>query len=473
MVKRIDSYSSFFIVLLLVYSFLLFYRLGDSYLTNWDEAWYGDIIRNMAENGNLLTPIWNKEPFFDKPPLYFWFSSISYRTFGPTEFAIRFFSALSAAGAAIVLFFLAKLLFNKKVALISVVVLISTVGFLFRARTGNLDVFLAFWLLFAIFSFYKGYKENRPRWYMMMGLATAMAFLTKGAIAYVFPVFAALFLLVRKDLKQKHFWVSLLLSIATVGAWYVVSYLVNGPEFLRTFSTHQFIKISNSYAFWGNFSLIFVSYLKSGLKVWFLFFVPAFFYGLYRLRNTPVVILFAYLSSFFVLFSFSENKSNWFLVPFYPIIALIVGYSISNWITKTLRNKYSLLAVIVVFILAVIQLYMYKPEYIVPDIAGDEARLALYANEHTKDSDILYLTNYYYPTTIYYSRRRVYAVYSDFEKGNASWIKPKSDWKRILQKDDVYIITTKNEYDELLHAFPKQKFTILFQSGDKLLVKKI
>lgn len=473
MVKKVDSYSSFFIVLLLVYSLLLFYRLGDSYLTNWDEAWYGDIIRNMAEKGNLLTPIWNKEPFFDKPPLYFWFSAISYKTFGPTEFAIRFFSALSAAGTAIVLFFLAKLLFNKKVALISAAVLISTVGFLYRARTGNLDVFLAFWLLFAIFSFYKGYKENRPQWYLMMGFTTAMAFLTKGAIAYVFPVFAGLFLLVRKDPKQKHFWVSLLLSSAAVLAWYVVSYLVNGSEFLRTFSTHQFIKISNSYAFWGNFSFDFVSYLKSGLKVWFLFFAPAFFYGLYRLRNTPALILFAYLSFFFVILSFSENKSNWFLVPFYPIIALIVGHSISDWIAKILRNKYSLLAMTVVLLLAVIQLSIYKSEYIVPDIAGDEARIALYANEHTKDSDILYLTNYYYPTTIYYSRRKVYAVYSDFEGGNTPWIKPKSDWKNILQKDNVYIITTKNEYDELQNTFPKLKYTILFQSGDKLLVKKI
>ncbi len=473
MFKKLDRYSLCFVLVLILFSFLLFFRLSDTYLTNWDEAWYGDIIRNMAKNGDLLTPIWNKEPFFDKPPLYFWFSALSYKLFSSHEFAIRFFSALSAAGTAVVLFFLATLLFNKKVALISVAVLISTVGFLYRARTGNLDVFLAFWLLFAIFSFYKGYKENRPRWYLMMGFTTAMAFLTKGAIAYVFPVFAALFLLVRKDLKQNFFWVSLLLSISTVGVWYVVSYLVNGPEFLRTFSTHQFIKISNSYVFWENFSLDFVSYLKSGLKVWFLFFVPAFLYSVYRLRKTPVVLLLVYLLFFLILLSFSENKSNWFLVPFYPIIALIVGYSISNWITKTLRNKYSLLAVIVVFLLAVIQLYMYKPEYIVPDIAGNEARLALYANEHTKDSDILYLTNYYYPTTIYYSRRRVYAVYSDFEKGNASWIKPKSDWKRIFQKDDVYIITTKNEYDELLHAFPKQKFTILFQSGDKLFVKKI
>src|SRR3989344_3801777 len=115
------------------FSFLLFYKLGDNYFSNWDEAWYADIIRNMATDGNYMRPIWNEEPFLEKPPLFYWISIIPFN-FLKAELSTRLVSAISALATALFLFLLAKRLYNFEVALAS------TIIFLFQKKPERLSI---------------------------------------------------------------------------------------------------------------------------------------------------------------------------------------------------------------------------------------------------------------------------------------------------------------------------------------------
>ena len=69
------------VTILILASFLMLWRLGEAHLTNWDEAWYADVARTMAERGNLLIPTWNGQPFLEKPPLFYWLTAISFKLF--------------------------------------------------------------------------------------------------------------------------------------------------------------------------------------------------------------------------------------------------------------------------------------------------------------------------------------------------------------------------------------------------------
>lgn len=55
------------LIIILVFAlsfFLLFWKLGENKLTNWDEAWYGAVSREMSISGNFITPKWNNAGFF-------------------------------------------------------------------------------------------------------------------------------------------------------------------------------------------------------------------------------------------------------------------------------------------------------------------------------------------------------------------------------------------------------------------------
>ncbi|MFW9996678.1 MAG: ArnT family glycosyltransferase [Candidatus Odinarchaeota archaeon] len=95
----------------------------------WDEGWYVDIMRTMSETGNWFLPVyymdgesvylgpgntysWDGGAIFDKPPLLFWFGSISASIFGFTSFAAKFPMALSSGLVGVVGFFIYDV--NKK-----------------------------------------------------------------------------------------------------------------------------------------------------------------------------------------------------------------------------------------------------------------------------------------------------------------------------------------------------------------------
>jgi 4-amino-4-deoxy-L-arabinose transferase-like glycosyltransferase len=456
-----------------VIAFLLFYKLGDTFLTNWDEAWYADVARNMARTGNLITPVWNHQPFFDKPPLYYWLSALSFKVFGVSEFAARFFSALAALGVCVLTYFLGRELISKRAGLISAVVVGSSIGFLYRARTGNLDTLLTLWLLLSIYLFYKG-LEN-AKYFLWMGFFLGLGFLTKGVVVFIFPVLGILWLWQRSwtsqdDKRRMSFWGTcdsriywgVLIGIFISAAWFLASYFTNGQDFLSGFSHNQFGKVANSTDLLKSFSLDYIGYLKSGLKVWFLFFVPAFVYALIKWRDRKVLLL-SFFVIYFGILSISENKSNWFLVPLFPIVALMIGQ-----LMEFFRWKWVIGLVVVV---ALFQVYHFRAEFIVPETERDEVRVAEAAKNLTNPETPIYLTGLSYPTTIFYSERKSFATYGGGYSKGAWWVLPESSWSEIL-KTPVYIITTNQEFNDNKY-FKDYNFQTLYQSGDRKLIKRL
>ncbi len=474
MEKIISKTNGLILFLFIVLGFVLFYRFDSNYLTHWDEAWHADISRNVAY-GEIATLIWNKEPFFDKPPLYFWLSGATMKVFGVGEFAARLPSVMAGLGTGVVLYFLAIVLFNKSTAILAFIVFTSTIGFLFRARTGNLDALFTFFILASILSFYKFYQQKLVKWSIAMGVILGLGFLTKGALIFLFPLLSLLYIIPRRRhrlLNLPFLTGSIFIGIAISLTWVLFTFLNNGYPFIESFLANQLGKISTSSLFWKNFSLEYIWHLKSGLKLWFIPFIAGFIYVFLKWRNSHKIILIIYFVSLFIVLSFSENKSNWFLMPLYPITALAIAYSL-NVLGKKIGKKGTVIIIMISFFISSLQLFFYRDNYIVPDIAGDEAKVALAARDLTTADDVLYLTNYYYPTIVYYSQRQTHAVYSENQHNTAWWIKPKDDWIKILQKDRVFIITTREELESLRGYFSQYKFEVLYQSGEKMLLKKV
>jgi 4-amino-4-deoxy-L-arabinose transferase-like glycosyltransferase len=64
--------------------------LGLYPLMDTTEARYAEIARNMVELNDWVTPWFDDAvPFWGKPPLSFWLTAASFKTFGINEFAAR------------------------------------------------------------------------------------------------------------------------------------------------------------------------------------------------------------------------------------------------------------------------------------------------------------------------------------------------------------------------------------------------
>ena len=64
-------------------------------LFNPDEGRYAEIPREMLSGGDWVIPHLNGLDYIEKPPLQFWATALSYRLLGPSEFAARFYTALT------------------------------------------------------------------------------------------------------------------------------------------------------------------------------------------------------------------------------------------------------------------------------------------------------------------------------------------------------------------------------------------
>lgn len=457
-------------------AFIFFFALGENYLTNWDEAWYADVSRKMFETGRYFTPVWNGRNFFDKPPLYFWITTVFFKVFGVNEFAARAPSALAGVGTVMLVYACGALLFGIYEGIIASAALTSTIGFIYRARTGNLDALFAFFLMYSLYCLLKAdIKETQyPKNFILAGLFTAAAVLTKGMLGY-FPlcVYIGYSIIYKKKeiFKNKHVIAGALLSLSLPILWLFTSYKMHGEEFLAQFFQHQTGKFSTYGGFWQHFSLVPLLYLKSGLKLWLLLFLPCVFYYLARFRKDIRFIFPVYFLFFLILIAFAENKSNWFLMPIYPIASLIIAGAVGRSIKNTQIPIRVCVCAVIIFIAVFEDLY-YKDQYIVPDIVKDEVFIARAAQELTSPHEYLYLTNYLVPTTAYYSRRRIFAVYGDQEKDAAWWILPEKSWDNILREKSVYIVTTKTERAVFDSYKTEYRFDTLYESGDKVLIKK-
>jgi 4-amino-4-deoxy-L-arabinose transferase-like glycosyltransferase len=70
---------------------LFFFSLGDRALWDIDEGKHATTSQDMVLSGDWLTPEYNSEKFYDKPPLNNWLVAVSFLIFGMVVTALLFF----------------------------------------------------------------------------------------------------------------------------------------------------------------------------------------------------------------------------------------------------------------------------------------------------------------------------------------------------------------------------------------------
>jgi 4-amino-4-deoxy-L-arabinose transferase-like glycosyltransferase len=321
------------------------------------EGRWALIVREMIISGKYFYPTTNGIPDFDKPLLSYWAILPFAWTFGVNELTLRIPSALAGTGVVLVTYAIGRRLFGRGEAFLAALIVATSFMFLFWARTASAEILnlAGIWLMF--WAFLSGGRDGKwPHLWAFYMVGAVSSFL-KGPVAPAVCVaaigFYSLWRLLQglknspfRILFREHFrWIwslqglaglffgavlfslLLLLPVIFTGFWDPV-YLMFKENVLRFVKPFDHVDPFYSY-------LVYIP----------LFTVPwtfPVFASLWAARGWPASdARFWSLTTalgIFLFFTFSGSRRGYYILPILPVLALIAGKALRDWIGGTTES---------------------------------------------------------------------------------------------------------------------------------------
>ena len=305
-----------------------------------DETRNAQLAMNILDSGNWSALTLHGEPYWDKPPLLAWMTAVSYQCFGVNEFATRLPSII---GSILLLVFVtnagAKLIGFRPAAFGAIALLLAW-GFTFQSRYVTMDALLTLFTTVVTLGIAAGVtpgirrRFSRP-WFIASGIALGLGILAKGPICIVLtapPIVAWLFLN-RQVSKGTVVAAAKLVSIpaALIAApWFILT-TIRTPEFVWHFIwKHHVLRFSDAFVhqepFWFYVPILWLLMFPASIllprTVQFIISDK----GKYRHSRLPAHGLLAMSACWIIgFFSVSECKLPAYILPAFPMIALLTG----------------------------------------------------------------------------------------------------------------------------------------------------
>lgn len=274
-----------FVFVLLVASMTFFSYLGDYPLFNPDEGLYAEPAREMLVTGEYITTLLNYVVRFTKPPLVIWLMALSYKIFGPNEFAARFFCAASGLILVAITYLFTRKYISWKAALIAGLSLATAPLFVGTAREAITDMPLSLFIGGAVMSFFHGFRQKKRSFSILGYVLVGLAVMTKGPVGAVLPLaimfaYHALHLELRAAWKYYRPVLGLLIVLAIAAPWFVVEIWITKGAYYQEFLVRENFQrftsvVDHKGAWWYHLAA-----LAGGMFPWSLFIPSAVVFAL-------------------------------------------------------------------------------------------------------------------------------------------------------------------------------------------------
>jgi outer membrane protein assembly factor BamB len=336
------------ILAILAFSTIFFLNLGNGPLWAADEQTYSQWAYHMVKSGDYVMPnaFGGLAVWIGKPPLYMWLLSLSYQVFGVNNFATRLWSPIFGTLTLVIVFFLAKELYNRYVGFASAIILGTFSTFILFSKHAMTDVSFVFYIVASFYFFVLSEKQEKTyRYVVLSGLFFGLAFLTKQVEALLIPLIIFSYLVVtRKSVRflfTRRFTVFWGTGLLVLSPWLLYMFLSFGPAFWQWFVVYSgFIRtISPLEGHVGGY-LYYFSYLANNETLWAILFpfaagLCAFNVFVKRLKADALVL--AWMIIVLLLFTFAQTKISWYILPAFPAFAIAISsflYQLSKRILK-------------------------------------------------------------------------------------------------------------------------------------------
>lgn len=307
----------------------------------WEEAREGLPVRFMLAGDSLLLPKVHASKIRTKPPLFHWSAlALAKLTGGLNEISLRLPSVLAGAGAVALTALLGSTLFSPAAGWASACVLATSWQFAYLGTHARVDMLFAFFILLGFFFTWKGLQAEedagRRKAGTLAGFSFGCAVLAKGPLGLLYPLLAlALYQLWERPGRIPY--VRLAGIPLLMGLLWGIGAAIEGGETYRNMVYQETIArilgdspaALHEKAFYYYLPQLFVDF-----SPWSVFLPLALWHGWQSRRNAAgwryPFVLFATL---FVMLSLFSGKRGDYLLPAYPMIALLIGAYGSEYLT--------------------------------------------------------------------------------------------------------------------------------------------
>jgi len=327
------------VAVLALSALFLGYDIGMRPIVLWDESRVVSNALEMSWSGfSLITSYGFKPDLWNtKPPLLIWLIAGCVRLFGPSEWVVRTPSLLAALGTtAMVMGFSWRLSHSRFVTLCAPILLVLSPGF-FGAHAGqsaDYEMLLCLFTTAYLLLLFKLLHQTRPKpgLVLLCGLLVAGACLTKGVAGVMPGVGVALYVVVRgrwpRLFRTPWYALSGLLVAALVGGFYVLRERA-APGYWSGVMTYElggrYLHGMKSHVEPPYFYLetIFASLALGPLLLALL---AAPWLRLPKMRSIAFLTYGGWVGATMLsVFSLSQTKIFWYMVPIYPILAIMLA----------------------------------------------------------------------------------------------------------------------------------------------------
>src|SRR5574337_248669 len=132
------------------------------------EGLYAGIAGEMGRRREFFDLTYQGEPYFNKPPLFFWLLNFSASIWGDNEIALRLPGSLAAVGTIMLTYVLAARLMSSTAGFWAALVVATSHVFLWYGRRVLFDSTLTFLVTLALFAWVQIQLLGRSsRWYLL------------------------------------------------------------------------------------------------------------------------------------------------------------------------------------------------------------------------------------------------------------------------------------------------------------------
>jgi 4-amino-4-deoxy-L-arabinose transferase-like glycosyltransferase len=377
-------------------------------IRQWDEAVYLNLGHQLSKNPfdySFSDPRWTDWVPGDMPKAGFRPPVLPYTLAVLCFFGLDLLSAflIPVVGAlsAVVIYFLAKAMFNKRVALYSSVFLLLLPVFILFSQKVLTDVFSTFLISLAIFSFWLGFEKGSDRHKVLFGALFALSILSRYAVLFILPAFPLYLILRNRGLsfmRDKFVFISAAVFFLVISPWliYGISEYGNplGP-FMHGMRASNYFGGAQPWYFFAESSFSMFSVLSIVFAI-----SLAFIATKKNIRkNHAVLLLLLWFLSFFILSSAMAHKEERYILPLVPPVAMISALFVDG-MKRFIRILFVGIVLVMLAFLALSSAIGYQKEYV-----GDECFLQAAQFLQSTPSDSVVATTEP-PIVFYYSERQ-------------------------------------------------------------------
>ncbi len=448
--------------------------IGTTQLVDWDECVFAQEAKEMVQNKDFLTYVWNGVRLFEKPPLTGWIISTSYLV-GINEFSARLPAVIAGIALLLAVYAFGCKYFSKRTAFLSSLILLSSQFFVVYTLRINSDIFFTLFTFLGVFAWLQS-SENQ-RYSYLSGLLFGIAVMSKGLS--IAPYLLAIFVTTFIDFR----WENIIAYIKMFAAfllvilpWHLYEYLRYGQTFIQVYFIEHLIRRARVPLDFHIEGRLF--YVKLTIQNFSLLLLSIFIYPLYYLVNvrkykswksiykeivSQRVLLTLFIISALTFISITNVRTRiwWYVMPIYPYLALVFAQSIIFLIDRINKQKqilYLAMCVIVLFIAVKTIRGEISPQD--PLSKGSQRNELFKQAAKEKDQEIYYL--------VWFAERQGRAVLPKEWQTSTTFVFGGNPCAVYYSNKRIHYIYMVEEFQRLLKT---KKGLFAIENGDKWIIK--